>query len=104
MHWLYLLLAILFEVSGTISMKLSKGFAKITPSVLMFVFYILCFTFLTYALKKIDISLAYAIWSGVGIAIITVVGVLYFNEAASLLKFGCIFLIIAGTVGLKVLQ
>ncbi len=104
MHWLYLLLAILFEVSGTISMKLSKGFTKITPSVLMFVFYILCFTFLTYALKKIDISLAYAIWSGVGIAIITAVGVLYFNEAANLLKFGCIFLIVAGTVGLKVLQ
>ena len=70
----------------------------------MFVFYILCFTFLTYALKKIDISLAYAIWSGVGIAIITAVGVLYFNEAANLLKFGCIFLIVAGTVGLKVLQ
>lgn len=104
MHWFYLLLAILFEVSGTISMKFSRGFTKVTPSILMFAFYMLCFTFLTFALKKIDISLAYAIWSGLGIAIITVVGVLYFNETASILKAGCIFLIIAGVVGLKLLQ
>ena len=65
MHWLYLSLAILSEVAGT-CMKLSAGFTRFTPSVLMWLFYAVCFCFLTLALKKVDLSVAYAIWSGVG--------------------------------------
>ena len=56
---------------------------------------------LTFAIKKIEISVAYAVWSGVGTALIALIGILYFKEAATMLKFASIFLIVAGVVGLK---
>jgi small multidrug resistance pump len=80
MHWICLALAILFEVAGTTCMKLSVGFTRTVPAVLMGIFYCICFFFLALALKKIDVSLAYAIWSGVGVALIASIGVLYFRE------------------------
>lgn len=104
MQWFYLILAILFEISGTVCMKLSKGFSQALPSILVFVFYVLCFTFLTFALKKIEISMAYAIWSGLGTALITFIGMVYFNELFSILKIICILLIIIGVAGLKIIQ
>ena len=57
---------------------------------------------LTFAIKKIEISVAFAVWSGVGTALIALIGILYFKEAATMLKIASIFLIIAGVVGLKV--
>jgi small multidrug resistance pump len=98
--WLYLLLAIVLEVAGTTSMKLSEGFTKTIPSVFMFLFYILSLVALTFALKKFDMSMAYAIWAGLGTALITIVGIVYFRESVSLLKIGSIVLIIIGVVGL----
>src|SRR3989338_1998353 len=71
MSWL--LLAIVLEVCGTTSMKLSEGFAKLLPSILIFVFYGLSFASLTIALKSIDVSIAYAVWSGVGTALIAAI-------------------------------
>ncbi|MHB9094954.1 MAG: DMT family transporter [Eubacteriales bacterium] len=100
MHWMFLLAAILLEISGTTSMKLSNGFTKLVPSILMFVFYVLSFTSLSFALKKIDVSFAYAVWSGIGTAVISAIGILYFNEPSSFLKLGSIVLIIIGVVGL----
>ena len=102
MQWLYLVLAILFEVAGTTSMKASKGFSETVPSVLMFVFYINSIIFLTLALKKVDVSVAYAIWSGLGTVLIAIIGIVYFSESLSMLKGISIFLIIAGVVGLKI--
>ncbi|RDE24935.1 QacE family quaternary ammonium compound efflux SMR transporter [Motiliproteus coralliicola] len=99
--WFALAGAIILEVSGTISMKLSDGFTKLVPSVLIFVFYAASFAILTLALKKIDIGIAYAIWAGVGTALIAVIGVLYFKEPYSIMKGVSIFLIIAGVVGLN---
>lgn len=52
-------------------------------------------------MKKIEISVAYAVWSGVGTALIALIDILYFKEAATMLKFASIFLIVAGVVGLK---
>ena len=100
MYWFYLALAIVFEVLGTTSMKLSEGFSKIVPSVAMMLFYILSLAALTMALKKIEMSVAYAIWAGVGTALITVIGLFLFKEELSLLKIVSILLIIAGVVGL----
>lgn len=102
MHWIFLTLAILFEVSGTTNMKLSQGFTKIIPSVLIFVFYSISFTFLTLALKKIDISIAYAIWSGLGTALIATIGFIWFNEPITVLKMISLGLVISGVVGLNV--
>ena len=102
MHWLYLTLAILSEVAGTTCMKLSAGFTKSWPSLLMWLFYGVCFYFLTLSLKKVDVSIAYAIWSGVGTALIATLGVLYFREPMSILKFVGLAAIIGGVVALNI--
>ncbi len=99
-YWFYLILAITFEVIGTTSMKLSDGFTKTIPSVLIFIFYILSLIALTFALKKFDVSSAYAIWSGVGTALITIVGFYLFKESITITKIISIALIIIGVVGL----
>lgn len=101
MSWFYLVLAILTEVSGTICMKLSQGLSKLLPSVFIFIFYGLSLCGLTLALKKLDISTAYAIWAGLGTALITVVGVTWFKEPVTILKLVCLGLIVAGVVGLN---
>jgi len=99
-QWLYLIVAIVFEVAGTTFMKFSEGFTKTIPSVMMFVFYILSLVALTYALKKIDMGMAYAVWAGVGTALITLIGIVFFKEPSSMLKIVSIVFIIAGVVGL----
>jgi small multidrug resistance pump len=101
MQWVYLILAIFFEVLGTTCMKLSQGFTKTLPSVLIFIFYGACFSVLTLALKKIDVSLAYAVWSGVGTALIAIIGILWFKEPLTLWKVISLALIIAGVIGLN---
>jgi len=101
MGWLYLVLAITLEVCGTTSMKLSEGFSKLIPSIMIFVFYGLSFALFTLVLKTIDISIAYAIWAGVGVLLITLVGIFGFEESASALKIVSIGLIIIGVVGLR---
>jgi small multidrug resistance pump len=101
MSWLYLVIAIILEVSGTTSMKLSQGFTKVLPSVLTFLFYGLSLGALTLALKKIDVSLAYAVWSGLGTALIASVGVLWLKEPLDTLKVVSLMLIILGVIGLN---
>jgi small multidrug resistance pump len=100
MDWLYLVLAIVLEVSGTTSMKLSHGFTRPLPSLLMFLFYALSLSALTLALKAIDISVAYAVWSGLGTALIASVGVLWMKEPLNALKVVSLMLIIIGVIGL----
>jgi small multidrug resistance pump len=101
MHWLYLILAILFEVAGTTCMKLSDGLTKWLPAALMALFYCACFLFLALALKKIDVSLAYAIWAGIGVALISAIGVLYFREPLTTLKIVGTIAIIGGVIALN---
>ncbi|MFN8543581.1 MAG: multidrug efflux SMR transporter [Candidatus Binatia bacterium] len=98
MSWVCLVLAIAFEVSGTTCMKLSQGFARTGPSVLVFVFYGLSIVFLTLAVQRLDISVSYAVWSGLGTAAMAVVGVALFGEAMTAVKALAIALIIAGVV------
>lgn len=99
--WIYLALAILFEIAGTTAMKFSEGFSRVVPSILMGFFYIASLSMLTLALKKIEIGIAYAVWSGLGTALIAVIGVLFFRESLSVLKVVSLALIIAGVVGLN---
>jgi small multidrug resistance pump len=100
MMWIYLMLAIIFEVSGTTSMKLSQGFERLLPSITMVVFYGLSFALLTIAIKSIDIGVAYAIWSGLGTALVAMIGILWFSEPLNALKVVSTVLIILGVVGL----
>jgi small multidrug resistance pump len=101
MSWVYLILAIVLEVASTTCMKLSLGFTKILPSILIFVFSGLSFVFLTLSLRKIEISLTYAVWSGIGTALIALIGVVMFKESISTLKILSLGLIILGVVGLN---
>ena len=101
LHWLYLFAAILFEVAGTMSMKFSEGFTRLLPSVLIFVCYAIAFTFVTFAIRRIEISVAYTVWSGVGTTLIALIGICYFGEQATALKLASIGLVVAGIVGLK---
>ncbi len=98
---IYLLLAILFEVAGTTSMKLSDGFNKVGPSIFIFIFYILSFTFLTLTLKRLEVSVAYAVWSGLGTLLIAIIGVFFFHEPMTLVKAASLFLIVIGIFGLR---
>jgi small multidrug resistance pump len=99
--WFLLSLAIFFEILGTVSLKLSYGFSKLTFSVSTFVFYGISFFLLSLSLKKIDLSIAYAIWSGVGTMMMAIIGIAIFNEAHSLIKVISILLVVAGVIGLK---
>ncbi len=98
--WVLLISAIVLEVGGTTSMKLSEGFTKLTPSVAIFLLYSLSFVSLTYAIKRIDLAVAYAIWSGLGTALVAVVGSLYFGETFTLFKVISLGLIVVGVYGL----
>lgn len=101
MSYIYLIGAIIFEVFGTICMKLSDGFSNILPSVGIFLFYGISFTSLTIALKEIDVSIAYAIWAGMGIVLITSIGIFWFKEPATAVKMISIVFVIIGVVGLN---
>ena len=101
MSWVYLFLAIISEVTGTTSVKLSHGFTRLVPSVMIFVFYGISLAASSVALKKIDISVAYAAWSGVGTTLIVVIGVMLFKEPLSAMKIFYITLIMVGVVGLN---
>ena len=97
----YLILAIIAEMMGTTCVKLSGGFARLLPSVLIFVFYGLSLGMLGLALKKVDLGLAYAIWSGLGIAVVASVGILWFREPVTAMKMVSLGLIVAGVAGLN---
>ena len=103
-YWLLLLGAIVCEVTATSSMKLSEGFTRLVPSVGVMVGYIASGILLTFAIERIDLSIAYAIWAGLGVLLTTVVGVYAFNEGMTLMKAVSALLIIAGVVGLYMSQ
>jgi len=101
MSWILLVCAIIMEVCGTTCLKLSEGFTKWVPSVLIFVFYGVSFTLMSFAVRKLDLSLTYAIWSGVGTFLIAIIGLFWFKEPFTLLKAVSMALVIAGVVGLN---
>jgi len=101
MPWLLLFAAILLEVAGITSMKLSRGFAEMVPSVAVLVFYVLSAAAVILALKRLDLSVTYAIWSGVGTALAAMIGIAYFREPLTLIKLASLALVILGVVGLS---
>lgn len=101
MAWVFLICAIGFEVIGTTAMKLSDGLTRLGPTLVLFAAYVAAFGCLALCLKRIEVGTAYAIWSGVGTAAITMIGILFFRESFDLLKLAGTGLIIAGVVVLK---
>jgi small multidrug resistance pump len=104
MKFLILSIGVLFEVLGTICMKYAEGFTKLTPSILVFVFYGISLAALVFLLEKMQVSISYAIWAGSGTAIIAVIGILFFKEPVSLVKILSLTLIILGILGLELFE
>jgi len=104
MYWIWLFVAILLEVAATVFLKLSNGFSKLIPTLIMALLYAVSFLPLAIALKKMDVSVAYAVWSAVGTAMVTIMGTFLFHEKISLVKVGGIALIILGVVALNLTE
>jgi len=96
----YLAAAIILEICGTTSLKLSDGFSRIGPSSAVVLCYIVSFAFLGLALRGIELSVAYAVWSGVGTAVVAAIGIIWFGEGAGAWKLLCLALIVLGVAGL----
>ncbi|WP_135229879.1 DMT family transporter [Deinococcus fonticola] len=97
--WIYLLIAIVAEVIGTSALKLSKGFTVLGPSLVVVAGYASAFYSLSLALGRgMALGTAYAVWSGVGTALIAVIGWLIFNEGLNAKAVLGIALIIAGVI------
>ena len=96
MGWILLVVAILLEVVGTTNMKLSEGFSKLVPSVLVLFFYALSIVALTFAVNRLDVSVAYAVWSGMGTALVAIIGIWFFQESLTTTKLIALGLIIVG--------
>ncbi len=102
--WIYLVISIGFEVAGTFALKYSAITNSPMYSWLTALFYVISFSLMWFAIKKIDISIAYAIWAGAGTALISILGFTVLKEQFSLAKALCLVLIIAGVAGLKYLS
>jgi small multidrug resistance pump len=98
--WAVLAGAIVLEVAGTTCMRLSEGFSRLTPSVLIFVFYAASFALNTLVIRSLGLSVVYAVWSGVGTVLTALIGYLYFKEPATALKLASAGLIVIGVMGL----
>jgi small multidrug resistance pump len=98
---LYLSIAILSEVAGTLALKHAEGFTRILPSSAVVVGYGLSFWMLALVLEELPIGLTYAVWAAVGTALIAAIGMLAYGEPATTLKLLSLGLIIAGVVGLN---
>ena len=96
MPLIHLVIAIVAEVIGTSALKASNGFTAWLPSIVTVVFYAVSFYFLSLALRAIPVGVAYAIWSGVGIVLISTIGWLFFRQRLDAAAIVGIALIIAG--------
>ena len=103
MHWMYLLVAGLFEISWAVGLKFTHGFSQVIPSVVTVICMIASFYFLALALKNLPLGTAYAIWTGIGTIGTVIFGVILFKEPITAMRLLCIALIISGITGLKIL-
>lgn len=101
MTYVYLALAIVFEVGWALCMKASEGLTRPPATAATVVLYLLSLVFLALATRKLDVGIAYAIWAGLGAAIIAVGGVVIFREPMTALKVVSMLLVIAGVIGLN---
>ena len=99
--WLLLSGAVVLEIAATLMLKLSDGFEKWYWATAAILCYCACFFLFAPALKHIPVGVAYAIWAGAGIVAITVIGVVGFNDNLNMVQIGCIGLVLAGSVGLR---
>lgn len=101
-QWIFLSVAIVSEVVATSALKASEGFSRLWPSLIVVVGYAAAFYFLSLTLKTVPVGVAYAIWSGVGVALITLIAWLVFGQSLDIPAIIGLLLIVAGVVVLNV--
>ena len=99
--WTYLTAAIATEVVGTLFLRFTDGFTRPLPSIVVVITYVLSLWLTALALKTLEISLAYAVWAGVGTAAIAIIGMAALGETVNALKLASILLVISGVIGLN---
>ena len=99
--WVFLAFAVALEIAGTTLLKMSHGFARPWIGAASIIAYSICFWLMAFAITRIPVGVAYAIWSGVGILAIALIGWLAFRQSLSLAQIGFIALILVGVVGLN---
>jgi quaternary ammonium compound-resistance protein SugE len=104
MAWAYLTVAGLFEIGWAIGLKYSHGFSKPVPSLLTVVAMAFSLWLLAIAMRTIPVGTAYAVWTGIGAVGVAILGMLLFGESREFLRVACLFLIIAGIIGLKLVS
>ncbi|MEQ1774134.1 MAG: quaternary ammonium compound efflux SMR transporter SugE [Burkholderiales bacterium] len=102
MSWTYLMIAGLLEIVWAIGLKYTDGFSKLMPSLITIAAMIASVVFLALALKTIPVGTGYAVWTGIGAVGTAILGIVLFAEPATAARVGCIALIVAGIIGLKV--
>ncbi|MBF0586681.1 QacE family quaternary ammonium compound efflux SMR transporter [Prosthecochloris sp. N3] len=98
MNWVYLIVAVVSEVIGTSALKASEGFSRLWPSLIVVAGYSSAFYFLSLTLRAIPVGIAYALWSGIGIVLISLAGWAVFGQKLDAAAIGGIVLIIAGVL------
>lgn len=96
--YIYLFLAIVFEIIATTFLKKSDQFTKLFPSIITVIGYITTFYLLSLTLKQVPVGIAYAIWSGAGIVFITIIGIVAFKQVPDLPAIIGILLIVIGVI------
>lgn len=104
MPWVVLTVAGLFEIGWAVGLKYSDGFSKPLPSMLTVVAMAFSLWLLAVAMKTIPVGTAYAVWTGIGAVGVAILGMVLFGESRELLRVACLFLIIAGIIGLKLVS
>lgn len=102
MHWIYLIVAGLFEVVWATTMKLSHGFTKISFTIYTIIGLALSMFFLSIAIKKMPMSLAYPIWIGIGAVGSIIAGVIIFGDKMSPLTWIFVALLLVSIIGIKI--
>ncbi|TCW33560.1 DMT family transporter [Gulbenkiania mobilis] len=96
--WLMLAGAIAAELMATSSLKLAQGFSRPLPSLVVIIGYMISFWLLSRVVERLELGIVYAVWCGVGMAVVAVIGVVVYGESVSLLKTAGILAIVLGTV------
>jgi small multidrug resistance pump len=104
MHWIILGISIVAEVIATSALKASEGFTRLVPSIVVVVGYSVAFYLLSQALSRIPLGIAYAIWSGAGIVLVSIVGYLRFGEKLDVAALAGIGLIMAGVLVINLIS
>ncbi len=99
MCYIYLILAILFEVAAVILVKESNALTVLLPAIAGFVSYGLSFTFAGFSVKKLDVSFVYAVWSSLALILVFCIGILFYGDVINLLKIISALMILCGIVG-----